>query len=511
MIRPLTAACLAALTLLSVARSASAFCGFYVAGGGAQLFNNATQVVLMREGQRTVLSMQNDYQGPPERFAMVVPVPVVLQKDNVKTLERSVFERIDQLTAPRLVEYWEQDPCKPEGYGYTFSDDPLAAGSFGPNDATIRVRPAPVRIEAAFAVGEYDIVILGADDSMALDRWLHDNGYSIPAGAGPVLRPYVEQGMKFFVAKVDVSKVKMQNGHAALSPLRFHYDTNDFTLPVRLGLLNSAGTQELIVNVLARGQRYEVANYDNVTIPTNLSLKPQAQQQFGAFYTSLFDATLATRPHSVVTEYSWQASSCDPCPTPPLDDSDVNVLGADVALKENEPRSSFVVTRLHARYTKDSLGDDLHFRPAAPISGGRGVPSADDGSLGEKTAASAGENNFQGRYVTLHPWKGDIKCDHPQRGQWGEKTDPDGTRSAVPATNLAFAPRGLSLASFLAEPMPAGITPLAGPAPQPPSLARTGGCAGCRTGTSSDGSWTAALSVLGLAFAWRARSRGRRR
>lgn len=32
-----------------------------------------------------------------------------------------------------------------EGYGYEFTDDPLAAGGFGPNDATIRVRPGPVR------------------------------------------------------------------------------------------------------------------------------------------------------------------------------------------------------------------------------------------------------------------------------------------------------------------------------------------------------------------------------
>ena len=30
-------------------------------------------------------------------------------------------------------------------YGYKFEDDPLAAGGFGPSDATIRVRPGPVR------------------------------------------------------------------------------------------------------------------------------------------------------------------------------------------------------------------------------------------------------------------------------------------------------------------------------------------------------------------------------
>src|SRR5262250_1030438 len=89
---------------------ADAFCGFYVGGAGAKLFNDATVVVLMREGTRTVLSMQNAYKGPPEKFAMVVPVPVVLQQENVKTLSKELFDKVDQLAAPRLVEYWEQDP-----------------------------------------------------------------------------------------------------------------------------------------------------------------------------------------------------------------------------------------------------------------------------------------------------------------------------------------------------------------------------------------------------------------
>ena len=63
---------------------AEAFCGFYVAGADGALYNNATQVVMMRSGTTTVLSMQNNYKGPPENFAMVVPVPVILQEDNVK-------------------------------------------------------------------------------------------------------------------------------------------------------------------------------------------------------------------------------------------------------------------------------------------------------------------------------------------------------------------------------------------------------------------------------------------
>ena len=55
--------------------------------------------------------MQNNYQGPPQDFAMVVPVPVVLHQEDVKPLPHDVFDRVDALSAPRLVEYWEQDPC----------------------------------------------------------------------------------------------------------------------------------------------------------------------------------------------------------------------------------------------------------------------------------------------------------------------------------------------------------------------------------------------------------------
>src|SRR5512134_137264 len=80
---------------------AHAFCGFYVGGGDQQMFNDATQVVLMRSGTRTVLSMQNNYKGPPDAFAMVVPVPVVLQEADVKTLAASVFDRVDTMGAPR--------------------------------------------------------------------------------------------------------------------------------------------------------------------------------------------------------------------------------------------------------------------------------------------------------------------------------------------------------------------------------------------------------------------------
>jgi len=562
MTKRLTAALLGTLVVAGASHDARAFCGFYVSGADTKLTNDATQVVLMREGTRTVLSMQNSYHGPPQDFAMVVPVPVVLQKENVKTLTKEVFDHVDQLTAPRLVEYWEQDPCpRPVPM---FRD----GAGFGAGGGAVPTAMAPmgaahsaVRIEAQFAVGEYDIVILSATDATALDAWLRQNGYKIPDGAEPYLRPYVQMGMKFFVAKVDVSKVKFErigNGpeQAILSPLRFHYDSDSFNLPIRLGLINSAGNQDLVVTILARNQRYEVANYDNVAIPTNIDVSDATRKEFGAFYTTLFDQTLAKHPRAVVTEYSWSSATCDPCPTPPLGPGELRTLGVDALPSSAPPApsgggapiiappappmdfSGFVVTRLHTRYAKDVLGDDLFFRAAPPIVGGREFMQ--DGARLEQGARADSQNNFQARYVIRHPWTGPIACKHPQRGIWG---GPPGGAEPVAraAAKIGFMPRAgaVTLGSFVRGTTPpetflstGGATPLlsipatsgttpenatapeagldldaapspapdaAAPAP-PPTAPPQGGCAGCSLANTDHSSAAAitALVVLGL-------------
>jgi len=459
-----------AVTSIAPASPAAAFCGFYVTGADAELYANATMVVLMRDGTRTVLSMQNNYQGPPEAFALVVPVPTVLQEDQVNVLPREVFERVDKLGAPRLVEYWEQDPCwRPApvaspAAGATFSTAPATAAA-----ADTGAQAPPVRIEAQFEVGEYDVVVLSADDSSSLDTWLRQNEYNIPEGAEPVLAPYVASGMKFFVAKVDPSRVTFNGNQASLSPLRFHYDTPEFSLPVRLGLLNSQGTQDLIVNILA-SSRYELANYDNITVPTNIRVRDEVRDDFASFYEALFSRTLEQTPSAVVTEYSWSAGSCDPCPTPPLSPQDIATLGGDVladaaaqpAGQNGAPINvgvspyGFTLTRLHARYEKEGLGEDLIFRQASGIMGGRGMPDNKghfDQSLQD---AGGGFNNFQGRYAILHPWDKTLTCSDPIRGRWGGPPNGGAPGAQAPSNGAltGTAPEAADLPSLLAESLP---------------------------------------------------------
>ncbi|MGZ3421117.1 MAG: DUF2330 domain-containing protein, partial [Polyangiales bacterium] len=491
-------------------RAAHAFCGFYVAPQDGPLYNDATMVALMRDGTRTVMSMSNNYKGPATDFAMVVPVPVVLQKENVKVLPHDVFKHLEGLSAPRLVEYWEQDPCHPYGVETaTKSKMPMPmAGAAAP--AKKADADYGVKIEAKFAVGEYEVVVLSAKQSDGLEQWLHDNKYNVPKGASSALAPYIKEQQKFFVAKVDIKKVQMdKQGVAVLSPLRFNYESQDFRLPVRLGLLNApAGhtKQDLIVWTLSKTSRYDVANYANVFIPTNLDVTDDTKKQFGTFYAALFDEAInKAGGRAVVTEYAWTSAGCDPCPTPPLDQSEIAVLGGDVLFGMGTPPPTptpmpmpggpmggpmkkpmpptwgggwqpVVITRLHTRYDASTLTEDLVFRAAAAVVGGREFVTGADGQI-EKGAQLSSSNNFQARYIIRHKWTGPVACQNPQRGIWG---GPPGQGYGykpppTPALNLAAAPRGsVKLPPFLKNGMPAfevspastvlpAITPIAPP------------------------------------------------
>ena len=329
------------LGMMTLSASAHAFCGFFVSGNDSKLTNNASQVALLRKGNRPVMTMANTYQGPPENFAMVVPVPVVLQKQDVKTLAADVFDHIDSLSAPRLVEYWERDPCYVEP-PYGRADEERAPGAALPKSAREGGgRDLGVKIEAQFVVGEYEIVILSAKDSSGLDKWLRQSHYTIPQGAGAALAPYVRDQMKFFVAKVDIHKVKRDaNGTVQLSPLRFSFESNELRLPVRLGLLNASGKQDLI------------------------------------------------------------------------------------------------------------------FREAQPVTGGRANYDGTSGDAGAQVVEGGGANNFQGRYIIRHYWTGEVKCDHPRYNLWGGPPG-GGEPQASAAKGLATAPRGkVALKSVVRSPVP---------------------------------------------------------
>ena len=343
----------------------------------------------MRDGDRTVLTMVNDFRGTPKEFAMVIPVPNVITRGQIHIGDKADVDRLDAFTAPRLVEYFDQDPCamaEKDDRAMKMSAAPRA--SVGMAQRT-REEALGVRIEAAYTVGEYDILILSATQSAGLETWLREKGYGVPPRASRVLAGYLKQGMKFFVAKVNL-KEQAKLGFNYLRPIQVAFEHPRFMLPIRLGMVNADGAQELFVYALTRKGRVETTNYRTLKLPSDLDLPTYVKGEFPAFYRAMFDEQVRAHDMSTVfTEYAWDMAWCDPCASQPLSNDELRRLGVfwlDQAGASGMNAGGTFVTRLHLRYDAAHFPEDLVLQETAD------------------------RTNFQGRYVLRHPWKGDSDC-----------------------------------------------------------------------------------------------------
>jgi hypothetical protein len=382
---------LPALTLLLLCPppDASAFCGFYVAKADTRLFNRASQVALVRDGDRTVLTMANDFSGDPKEFAVVIPVPTFIQREQIEVVSKGLLDHLDAYSAPRLVEYFDEDPCRVRALEESRAQNfPAAAAARKSADRR------GVTVEAQYTVGEYDILILSARESSGLETWLRENGYRIPRGASAVLGSYIRQQMRFFVARVNL-KEQAKLGFTYLRPLQVRYESPKFMLPIRLGTVNANGPQELFIFALTRRGRVETTNYRTVRLPSGMDLPLFVKAEFGAFYKALFSEQVRREDmRGVFLEYAWDMAWCDPCAADPLSPAQLKQLGVwwlgeapdSARAPAGQPVNVFL-TRLHVRYDGAHFPEDLVFQQTAD------------------------RENFQGRYVLRHPWKGDSQCE----------------------------------------------------------------------------------------------------
>ena len=385
---------------ISWADPAAAFCGFYVAKADTKLFNRASQVVMARHEDKTVLTMANDFRGDPKEFAIVIPVPTVLEKDQIRVADRALIEHVDAYSSPRLVEYFDPNPCDRPVPRAAAPADAVGAGAGGRASA----ESLGVKIEAQYTIGEYDILILSATESAGLETWLRDNGYRIPAGTTQVLGSYIRQNLRFFVARVNL-KEQARLGYTYLRPLQMAFESPKFMLPIRLGTVNADGPQELFVFTLTRKGRVETTNYRTVRLPTGMDLPVHVKEDFGNFYRDMFDTQVKRENmRAVFLEYAWDMGWCDPCAADPLSNKELRDLGAfwvDEVVQGTlpgpgrrvvPPRGQAVfITRLHVRYDAERFPDDLVFQETAD------------------------RTNFQGRYVLRHAWTGNSQCPEAER------------------------------------------------------------------------------------------------
>jgi hypothetical protein len=180
LVKALTGIFLTLLFTFTITTEAWAFCGFYVGGADAKLFNEASQVIIAHKDDKTILTMANDFQGAVKDFALVVPVPVAIKREQVNIGSREIIKKLDTFSQPRLVEYTDSDPCEPPRP--VFESSGRFPGAIPPPASAPRkiTGSLGVTIEDQFKVKEYEILILSAKESDGLETWLRINGYQIP-------------------------------------------------------------------------------------------------------------------------------------------------------------------------------------------------------------------------------------------------------------------------------------------------------------------------------------------
>ncbi|MBK7824302.1 DUF2330 domain-containing protein [Nannocystis sp.] len=419
--------------------SAAAFPGMYVAKHDRAMGSRAARVVLLRDGPRTVVTMQADYRGPADGFALVIPVPGEVAAEDLRIVDRRLLDQLDASTAPMLLEQWEQDPCA------------------APEPTVKPEEPTPVRREApaTFQDGEYSFMAPGASESAVIVEFLRAREYHLSAAAEAALRPYADAGMRFLIAEVDPGQVHFNaDGEATLSPLRFHYDSERFVLPLKIGTVNAIGVQDLVVHTIAVGRRFEAGNYPAALMPTSVLLRGEARERIGPVHAALLDAVLARTPGAVVGEYAGR-------PLAGWEGAELGALGAAAApglATVRGLREALVITRLHTRLGADEMTKDLELAAARPIVGGSEAhPQV--GPAPVLDPAMDGANDFMTRLLVRHPFAGAIACEAPRHGLWSE-VSPAGVRSEPRRVrSLADVDRSLVLAELLAQDLPElGVT-----------------------------------------------------
>ena len=396
----------AAIILLSamITHEAAAFCGFYVSKADGTLKNKTSQVILVRDGNRNVITMYNDFKGDFKDFAMVVPVPVVLQKKDIKVVDQAIFNTLNEYSKPRLVEYYDQNPCAK--YEYDKALQGKAPGVMNEvvirGYSTMQKKDLGVKVEAKYLVGEYDILILSAKESSGLKTWLEENEYKIPQGADEVLAPYIKSNLKFFVVKVNEAEKKKLPGNF-LRPIQISFTSPKFMLPIRLGMANADGDQDMIVYAFTKKGRIETTNYRTVSLPTGKNIPLFVKNNFGNFYANLFQNQWDKEGKALaMLEYAWDVSpknyvKCDPCVATAPSTQDLVQAGVwwlnrdwtnyDDVYDNDDYSDKVYFTRLHIRYNRKSFPQDLMFQV---------TPNTD---------------NYQARYVITHPATGDFNCE----------------------------------------------------------------------------------------------------
>ena len=381
---------LAAIAALAPPR-AHALPAVLVGAATARVRNHRSHIVVTQDGERTTLALQLDVLAVPMDMAIVLPIHGEVDPDSLETLDRRLFERLDQVAAPRLEHVWEQNPC---GLIYTpppkkWSTTPEVAGYPGKP----REHPRP----ATFAHGEYDFAVLGRMGAGELDTWLRERGFPMTDAHHAALAEHFTAGATLVVARVDRRQVHFNaRGQAVLSPFRVAFVADPgWRLPLRAGIGHASGAQDVVIHGITHDRRLGLQD-PPPALPADIDLTAAATARFPSVHAAVFAASRAATLRTDLVEYAARL------PFDELAPEEFAALGL------TGDRRDLVLSRIHLHYTPAELTEDPQLT----------------------TLAHDAERHA--RYLVRHPWTTKARCDAPRYGMWGPPVDGVDPDEAVP-------------------------------------------------------------------------------
>jgi Uncharacterized protein conserved in bacteria (DUF2330) len=203
------------------------------------------RMLLTVSKQQTTLYDQIRYAGSPASFAWVLPIHGTV---DVGLSADVLFDAVDALSATKITQPASSCPSAPQScQGNAFSTPSQGAAG----DAT----GGGVTVTKQENVGPYATVQLHSTDASALENWLAQNNFAIPADEKPILAQYVSEGFDFLAMKLIPGA-----GVQSMRPVRVTAQGASLSLPLRMAAIGTGATVGITIWVVSDG-RYEPQNF----------------------------------------------------------------------------------------------------------------------------------------------------------------------------------------------------------------------------------------------------------
>lgn len=203
-------------------------------------------VLFWLDGTHIEAHIQIQYEGEPEGFAWIVPVPAMPE---IQIGSQALFDNVLETTAPAFAvgsrSASECDGFTQVGCGGFIADEGFDSFFFDEDEGGFE-SSEPEVIDRGFA-GVFAYEVLTVDSADEITAWLDQAGYANNPDAAPILADYVQEGFVFVAFRL-----RGGIGVDEIHPITIRYPGTEPSIPIRLSRV--AATDNLPIRALFLAQ-----------------------------------------------------------------------------------------------------------------------------------------------------------------------------------------------------------------------------------------------------------------